>query len=38
MEQIRELDKHFSLYVDGEKQALKIRDLAFWELLAGTST
>jgi DNA phosphorothioation-dependent restriction protein DptH len=33
MGQIRELDKHCSLYVDGEKQILKIQDFAFWELL-----
>jgi DNA phosphorothioation-dependent restriction protein DptH len=29
---IRELEKHQSLYVDGEKHISKIRDLAFWEL------
>lgn len=32
MSQIRELDKHYSLYIDGEKKMQKIRDLAFWEL------
>jgi DNA phosphorothioation-dependent restriction protein DptH len=34
MSQIRELQKHYSLYVDGNKKdVLKMRDLAFWELL-----
>jgi len=34
MSQIRELEKHYSLYVDGHKKdVLKMRDLAFWELL-----
>ena len=33
MGRIRELDKHYSLYVDGEKRVAKIRDLAFWKLL-----
>lgn len=33
MSQIRELDKHYSLYVDGEKKITKIKDLAFWQLL-----
>lgn len=32
METIRKLDKHFSLYIDGEKQVSKMRDRAFWEL------
>ena len=32
MSSIRELDKHFSLYVDGEKHVSKIEDLAFWQL------
>ncbi|NPU90388.1 MAG: DNA phosphorothioation-dependent restriction protein DptH [Gammaproteobacteria bacterium] len=32
MKTIRELDKHFSLYVDGDKLITKIRDTAFWEL------
>jgi len=28
------LQKHYSLYVDGNKKdVLKMRDLAFWELL-----
>ncbi len=35
MRQIRELDKHYSLYVDGEKHVSKVRDLAFWELMQG---
>jgi DNA phosphorothioation-dependent restriction protein DptH len=29
---IKELEKHQSLYVDGEKHIAKLRDLAFWEL------
>lgn len=33
MSQIRELDKHHALYVNGEKRVKKIKDLAFWELL-----
>ena len=33
MNGIRELEKHQSLYVDGEKHIKKIRDLAFWELV-----
>lgn len=33
METIRKLDKHYSLYVDGEKRLQKMRDTAFWELL-----
>lgn len=32
MEAVRKLDKHFSLYVDGEKRVQKIRDTTFWEL------
>jgi len=32
MQQIRQLDKHFSLYIDGEKKVSKIKDRAFWEL------
>lgn len=32
MEQIRKLEKHFSVYVDGNKHMTKMRDLAFWEL------
>jgi DNA phosphorothioation-dependent restriction protein DptH len=32
MESIRKLDKHFSLYIDGEKKVQKMRDRAFWEL------
>jgi DNA phosphorothioation-dependent restriction protein DptH len=30
---IKELEKHQSLYVDGEKHVRKLRDLAFWELV-----
>lgn len=33
MKSIRELDKHYSLYVDGDKKVQKIKDKAFWELL-----
>lgn len=32
MEQIRTLEKHYSIYVDGDKKMIKMRDLAFWEL------
>ncbi|CAI1755087.1 Type IV secretory pathway, VirB4 components [Serratia proteamaculans] len=33
MGQIRQLEKHFSLYVNGNKKVMKMRDVAFWELL-----
>lgn len=33
MSAIRGLDKHYSLYVNGEKMISKIRDKAFWELV-----
>lgn len=33
MEVIRKLDKHYSLYIDGEKHIQKMRDSTFWELL-----
>jgi len=33
MEVIRRLEKHFSLYVDGEKRIQKMRDSTFWELM-----
>jgi DNA phosphorothioation-dependent restriction protein DptH len=33
METIRRLDKHFSLFVDGEKRIQKMRDSTFWELV-----
>lgn len=33
MEQIRKLEKHYSVYVDGNKNMIKMRDLAFWELV-----
>lgn len=32
MGQIRQLEKHFSLYIDGNKRVKKMRDRAFWEL------
>ena len=32
MNQIRTLEKHFSIYVDGDKTMITMRDLAFWEL------
>lgn len=35
MEQIRKLEKHFSVYVDGNKHMIKMRDLAFWELYSN---
>ncbi|MDH4943957.1 DNA phosphorothioation-dependent restriction protein DptH [Sulfurimonas sp. C5] len=35
MSQIRELQKHYSFYVDGNKEITKIHDLAFFELLKG---
>lgn len=35
MESIRKLEKHFSLYIDGDKRFQKIRDKAFWELDLG---
>ncbi|CEO42016.1 DNA phosphorothioation-dependent restriction protein DptH [Photobacterium kishitanii] len=34
METINKLDKHYSLYIDGAKKIVKMRDKAFWELLA----
>ncbi|MCV6590966.1 MAG: DNA phosphorothioation-dependent restriction protein DptH [Marinobacterium sp.] len=34
MNTIRELEKHHSLYVDGQKTITKIRDRAFWELFS----
>ncbi|MDA3134909.1 DNA phosphorothioation-dependent restriction protein DptH [Atlantibacter subterraneus] len=33
MGQIRQLEKHFSLYIDGDKKVNKMRDKAFWELV-----
>lgn len=33
MGQIRQLEKHFSLYIDGDKLVRKMRDRAFWELI-----
>ncbi|MCX2982872.1 DNA phosphorothioation-dependent restriction protein DptH [Halieaceae bacterium IMCC14734] len=35
MKTIRGLDKHYSLYVDGDKKVVKIKDRAFWELFDG---
>ncbi len=34
MKSIRELEKHHSLYVDGDKKITKIKDRAFWEILS----
>ncbi|RZQ34603.1 DNA phosphorothioation-dependent restriction protein DptH [Vibrio vulnificus] len=33
METINKLDKHYSLYIDGAKKIVKMRDRAFWELM-----
>jgi len=33
MGKIRQLDKHFSIYIDGDKKFKKMRDKAFWELI-----
>lgn len=33
MGQIRKLEKHYSLYVDGKMKVVKMKDLAFWELI-----
>ena len=33
MKSIRELDKHYSLYVVGDKKITKIKDKAFWEFV-----
>ena len=33
MGQIRQLEKHFSLFIDGNKKVNKMRDKAFWELI-----
>lgn len=33
MKSIRGLEKHYSLYVNGDKKITKIKDKAFWELL-----
>lgn len=35
MDQIRQLEEHYSIYVDGKKNMVKMRDLAFWELTNG---
>ncbi|MDN3647575.1 DNA phosphorothioation-dependent restriction protein DptH [Reinekea marina] len=34
MNEIRGLKKHYSLYVNGEKKLIKIKDKAFWELVS----
>lgn len=34
MSSIRGLEKHYSLYVDGDKNVQKMKDKAFWELTA----
>jgi len=34
MESVRKLEKHCSIFIDGNKRFQKIRDLAFWELQA----
>lgn len=36
MKTIRELDKHYSLYVNGDKKITKIKDKAFWEITHDT--
>ncbi|OXX23296.1 DNA phosphorothioation-dependent restriction protein DptH [Vibrio sp. V08_P9A1T1] len=33
METINKLDKHYSLYIDGAKKIVKMRDRAFWEII-----
>ena len=33
MEAIRKLEKHYSLYIDGGKKLIKMRDKAFWEIV-----
>jgi DNA phosphorothioation-dependent restriction protein DptH len=33
MSNIRMLEKHHSLYVDGKKKIRKIRDSTFWEIV-----
>lgn len=35
MQQIRTLEKHYSLYIDGDKKIAKLKDLAFWELISN---
>ncbi|MGF1742046.1 DNA phosphorothioation-dependent restriction protein DptH [Vibrio profundum] len=34
METINKLEKHYSLYIDGAKKIVKMRDKAFWELIS----
>lgn len=33
METINKLEKHYSLYIDGAKKLVKMRDKAFWEIV-----
>ncbi len=33
MGQVRQLEKHHSLYVDGDKKVKKMKDKAFWEIM-----
>lgn len=35
MDTIQKLDKHYSIYIDGAKQIVKMRDRAFWEILTN---
>ncbi|MGR5511876.1 DNA phosphorothioation-dependent restriction protein DptH [Vibrio diabolicus] len=37
METINKLEKHYSLYIDGAKKIVKMRDRAFWELISNKS-
>ncbi|WP_428827023.1 DNA phosphorothioation-dependent restriction protein DptH [Azonexus sp. IMCC34842] len=37
MESVRKLEKHCSIFIDGNKRFQKIRDFAFWELLERSS-
>ncbi|MGL5251393.1 MAG: ATP-binding protein, partial [Enterovibrio sp.] len=37
METINKLEKHYSLYIDGAKKIVKMRDKAFWELSSMVS-
>ena len=36
MEDVRQLEKHYSIYIDGEKNLVKMKDKAFWELMIQT--
>lgn len=33
MEAVRKLEKHYSLFIDGEKRIQKMRDSTFWEIM-----